>query len=845
MDTSRSPEPFRGMLLRHRGRTGLIQRQFGTRAGVSHRSVQDWESGLNYPSAERLQAIVRVLLEAGGLTAGQEASEARELWAAAEREAPRMHTPFDDQWFEGLLAAHLLPTSRPASDTLHQVPGAAPAVGADERAQDWGEAPDTLGFVGRADELALLRRFVVDERCRLVALLGMGGIGKTSLAARLAQEVAPSFDRVYWRSLRDAPPVGEWLAGAISFLSDQQLVPPSAESERLLTLLHLLRERRCLLVLDNSEALFEPGQQEGRYREGMPGYGRLLQAVGGASHQSCLMMTSREAPPELAVLNGAVRTLELSGLGVQEAQALLAAKHLDGTSQQWAGLNARFGGNGLALKVVGQSIRELFGGEIGGFLEEAGASSVFGGIRRLLDEQVGRSSALEQQVMRVLAVEREPVRLAALLAALGPRVGRGAGLEAVQALRRRSLVERTETRGRAAFTLQSVVLEYVTDRLVDDVSHEVRRGRPVQLMEHPLIKAQAKEYVRQAQERLIAQPILQRLESGGVDVEPQLLTLLDGWRNSPLEMHGYGPGNVVNLVRVLRGDLRSLNLARLGVRQAYLAGVEAQDASLAGAHLIEAVLAESFIYPIRLALSANGALLLAGTSSGQVWLWRVSDSTPLLAVQAHQGPVHGVAISADGQLLASAGEDGAICVWSFDPASTPVSPFGPDAATSGQLVARLHGHDSAVLSTAMSPAGDLLLSGGLDGTVRVWDPLAGQVLATLDGHSGPVLGVALTADGQLLASCSQDGTVRQWFFDRIGGESETGSLSESRGHSGPVRSVALSADGQVLASGGLDGTIRLWAPTSGQLQSYAQRPAEWYLGCFCLSGRPSAGKRQF
>jgi hypothetical protein len=190
----------------------------------------------------------------------------------------------------------------------------------------------------------------------------------------------------------------------------------------------------------------------------------------------------------------------------------------------------RFGGNGLALKVVGESIRELFGGEIGAFLEEIGASSVFGGIRRLLDEQVGRSSALEQQVMRVLAVEREPVRLAALLAALGPRAARGAGLEAVQALCRRSLVERTETTGMAAFTLQSVVLEYVTDRLVDDVTNEVRCGRPVQLVEHPLIKAQAKEDVRQAQERLIAQPILQRLESEGVDVEPQLLTLLDGWR---------------------------------------------------------------------------------------------------------------------------------------------------------------------------------------------------------------------------------------------------------------------------------------------------------------------------
>ena len=71
----------------------------------------------------------------------------------------------------------------------------------------------------------------------MVAVLGMGGIGKTSLAARLAQQVAPSFERVYWRSLRNAPPASEWLAGAIGFLSDQQLVPPPSESERIMALL--------------------------------------------------------------------------------------------------------------------------------------------------------------------------------------------------------------------------------------------------------------------------------------------------------------------------------------------------------------------------------------------------------------------------------------------------------------------------------------------------------------------------------------------------------------------------------------------------------------------------------
>jgi hypothetical protein len=51
----------------------------------------------------------------------------------------------------------------------------------------------------------------------------MGGIGKTSLVAKLAQELAPSFERVYWRSLRDVLPLSEWLAGAIGFTAPDYL----------------------------------------------------------------------------------------------------------------------------------------------------------------------------------------------------------------------------------------------------------------------------------------------------------------------------------------------------------------------------------------------------------------------------------------------------------------------------------------------------------------------------------------------------------------------------------------------------------------------------------------------
>src|SRR5215831_17570354 len=111
MQSPQAPDSFRGLLLRHRGRTGLTQRDVAARAGVSLRSIQDWEAGVTLPTAERLQRLLRVLLDAGGLSPEHEAEEAHQIWNAAERESARMRASFDDAWFGGLLAAHMLPGS--------------------------------------------------------------------------------------------------------------------------------------------------------------------------------------------------------------------------------------------------------------------------------------------------------------------------------------------------------------------------------------------------------------------------------------------------------------------------------------------------------------------------------------------------------------------------------------------------------------------------------------------------------------------------------------------------------------------------------------------------------------
>ncbi|HTX69164.1 MAG TPA: helix-turn-helix domain-containing protein [Thermoleophilia bacterium] len=775
---------FGRRILGLRSEADLTQSALAELLGISRNAVVAWEGGATHPSAPHLRHLIELCMARGAFHEGQEAAEIRELW-----EDSQLRVPLDEAWLARLLESD---SSTPIAHPVGEE--ASPKA---DRQLDWGSAPEASEFFGRAAELSLLGRWLLTDGCRVVSLLGMGGIGKTALAARLARHVASHFELVYWRSLRDAPPAGEWLAGAIDILSGHQIVPPTGDSERLASLLQLLRDRRCLLVLDNFETLLEPGREQGVYRPGMAGYGRLLEAVAGARHDSCLLLTSREAPPELALLGTTLGSLTLGGLGIQEAEAMLAPKQLDGSSEQWAELVARFGGNGLALKLVGERIRELFDSSIGLYLEETEARTVFGGIRQLITEQVERGTTAEKRVLRVLAVAREPLPLADLLRSLAPGLGREAVLEAVESVYRRSLLERVDTAAGVAFTLQSVVLEYETDRLVEMVAEEIESIQPARLVEQALFQPQSRDYIRQAQDRLIGLAILERLQGrlGREATERRLLELLNGWRDRPAEDQGHGPGKVINLLRLLRGDLRGLDLSRLEIRGAYLAGVDAQDASLMGAHLTDTVLAEAFDIPASVALSADGDLVAAGTVTGEIRVWRVADRTPLWTVQGHLGGIWCLALSGDGQVVASGGFGGTVKLWE---------------AASGRPLARLEGHAGVVWGIALSADGRLAASGGADGTVRLWDAVSGRPLATLEGHDGFVWSVALSADGRLAASGGADGTVRLW--DARNGRA----LATIEGHTGGVRGVTLSADGRLVASGGFDANVRLWEAGSGR-----------------------------
>ena len=128
---------------------------------------------------------------------------------------------------------------------------------------------------------------------------------------------------------------------------------------------------------------------------------------------------------------------------------------------------------------------------------------------------------------------------------------------------------------------------------------------------------------------------------------------------------GNAPGNIVNLLRLRRGDLRAIDLSGLSIHQAYLQDVEAQDASLAGARLVGAVLDDAFGTVSSVAISRDGQRFAAGTLAGSVRVWRLTDRALVLSARGHRSAIWGVSLSGDGQQLASGGLDGAVHVWNI------------------------------------------------------------------------------------------------------------------------------------------------------------------------------------
>ena len=693
--------------------------------------------------------------------------------------------------------------------------------------QDWGEAVDVSVFYGRTEEISKLEQWILNDRCRLVALLGMGGIGKTALSVKLAEHIKDQFEYVIWRSLRDAPSVKAILTDLIQFLFDEQETETDlAEtvSGRISRVIDYLRRHRCLLILDNAESILRSGSQAGQYLEGYEGYGDLLQLLGEVGHQSCIVLTSREKPKEIALLEGEalpVRALQLTGLKEAEGQEIFKAKGcFCSMESEWSALIEHYGGNPLALKMVAAAIQELFAGNISEVMEYMGQRTlVFEDVRELLARQFNRLSEVEREVMYWLAINREPVSLLELRKDILSSVSKRKLPEALKSLGVRSLIEKSA----ALFSLQPVVMEYVTERLIEQVCEEIVTQNILLFRNHALVKARTKDYVKETQVRLILTPVIDGLLAvfrSKSSIENQLNQILSMLREqSPLEP-GYTGGNFLNLLYHLDTDLSGYDFSHLSVWQADLQGVNLQHVNFNHADLAKSVFAETIGVVLSVALSPDGNFLATGDTNGEIRLWRVADGKQLLNCKGHTDLVWSVAFSPDSQMLASGSADQTVRCW--------------DVYT-GLALRTLQGHTDWVLSVAFSPDGKTLASSSADQTVRCWDVYTGQCRQTFKGHTNWVLSVAFSPQDQTLVSSSADQTLCCWDLD-------TGQCRQTfKGHTNWVLSVAFSPDGKTLASSSADQTVRCWDVYTGQCrQTFKGHTNRVYSVAFSPDGKTLA-----
>ncbi|GAB4276341.1 MAG: AAA-like domain-containing protein [Oscillatoriaceae cyanobacterium] len=204
-----------------------------------------------------------------------------------------------------------------------------------------------------------------------------------------------------------------------------------------------------------------------------------------------------------------------------------------------------------------------------------------------------------------------------------------------------------------------------------------------------------------------------------------------------------------------------------------------------------------------IAISPDGQTIASAGANGTVKLWTIQGQLKF-ELKAHQGWVNGIAISPDGSTLATAGSDQTAKIWNLKAAAKGNSP----------QPLTLTGHTNSVYSVSFSPDGERLATASNDNTAKIWNLKAaanGQVganghspLHTLSGHSSSVRSIAWSPDGKLIATASYDQTVKIW--------KQNGELLDTlKGHSAGAYSVSFSPNGSYIATASVDETVRLWS----------------------------------
>ncbi|MFY7806441.1 MAG: NB-ARC domain-containing protein [Limnoraphis robusta] len=301
---------------------------------------------------------------------------------------------------------------------------------------DLDATPEITAFFGREDELNTLKTWLIQDHIRVIALVGIIGIGKTTLAIKLIEEIQTEFQYIVYRSLRYCPTLESFLTDILQNVVSPAIFPNTLDRQVDL-LLKFLRQHRCLIIIDDLQMLFQTGQFAGQYQPEFEGYYLLFKQIAELSHPSSFLLITSEQPEYLTVDSPKfVRSLKLSGLG-DCATKILKDKELL-YQDNWHDLIEKYQGHPLWLEMTATMIQELFSSRVTDFLAYP-ALILSNEITSQLKRLWSRLTESEQQVINYLAKQENGVALMQVLQEIPAQPTDI--LKAIQSLKRRCLLE--------------------------------------------------------------------------------------------------------------------------------------------------------------------------------------------------------------------------------------------------------------------------------------------------------------------------------------------------------------------------------------------------------------------
>lgn len=648
--------------------------------------------------------------------------------------------------------------------------------------------PATSSFFGREKEIETLKEWITCRKHKIVAILGIGGIGKTKLAAKLAAVTENEFEYVLWRRLSSPLPLAEIVADFIKLFSNQQdTILEETLDLKLSRLLFYLTSHRCLIIIDNIESILEGSSIAGKYIAEYEEYGQFFRTIGGFEHNSCLLLTSREKPKEISRLEGRnrpVRSYELDGVDYLTCKKIFSEiAPFQASDAAWKGLTQAYSGNPLSLELAAKLIEEVYFGNIQEFLKSGRLA--FNDIEYLLEWHFERLSSREKEIVYWLSINREPVLFSEIERDILSPSNKEDLQSTFQSLQRRFLLNKSNI-SEGVFTLQPVIIEYFTQKFIHETSQEILHQRPNLFNAHSLIKASSDDYIREAQIRFILIPFYEKIKIDA-DFKIKLKSILQRLRAE--HTSGYAAGNILNLLCYISADLKDFDFSNLEILQANLSGSNLRYANLAYASLSKCSFTQTSGRIISIAVSSSGRFIAAGDIFGEIYIWQINEDKLLMTCKGHTSLVWSVAFSSDENKLISGSEDLTIKMWDI---------------WTGQCIRTMRGHTDKISSVALNTDESIVASGSEDNTVKLWDIESGECIRTLRGHSDRVRSISFSSDSKFLASAGADKIIKLW-------NTEAGTIvGDFEGHTESISTVSFSPNEQLIASGSSDKTVRIW-----------------------------------